>query len=119
MKRVLSMAILPLLVLLLATSVIAETNSPAPAARKATKSFVGVVVNVNTSAMTLALKGKKGEEAFDVASAQYATGTRLEEIKAGDNIGVEYLVKDGKNVATLVAKVRPKGEKGQKREPRQ
>jgi hypothetical protein len=62
--------------------------------------------------MTLVVKGKKGEVTFDVTSAKFATGTKLEELKAGDSIGVEYVEKDGKNVATLLGKVRPRPERG-------
>lgn len=118
MKRVLSIAILLVFGLVLTTALFAGTKpAPSPAQGKV-KTFVGVVVTVNTSAMTLVAMKKKGDVTFDVASAKFATGTKLEELKAGESIGVEYVEKDGKNVATLIGKVRPRPEKGQKREPR-
>ena len=116
MKRLLIMAIVLVSGLVLATTIFAGTKpadklAVSPAQAKV-KNFVGVVVAVSTSAMTLVAKGKKGDVTFDVASAKFAAGAKLEELKAGDNLGVEYVEKDGKNSATLIGKVRPRPEKG-------
>ena len=115
MKRVLTLAVVLVSGLVVATAGYAGTDpAGSPAASPAEvrpKTFVGVVVSVNTSAMTLVVKGKTVEMTFDVAAAKYATGTKLEELKTGDNVGVEYVVKAGKNVATLIGKVRPRSEK--------
>jgi hypothetical protein len=115
MKRVVITAIVVVSALLLTTAIFAGTKpAEKPAASSAQGkviNFVGVVVAVNTSSMTLVAKGKKAEVTFDVASAKFATGTKLEELKAGESVGVEYVEKDGKNVATLIGKVRPRPEK--------
>jgi hypothetical protein len=78
---------------------------------KAEKTCVGDAVTIDVAAKTMKLKGKQAEMTFDVAFAQYATGTKLEELKVGDRVGIEYVVKDAKSVATLVAKIRKRPDK--------
>jgi hypothetical protein len=61
----------------------------------------------------MVLKNKKGQMTFDVETARMAKGTKLEEIKAGDRVGVIFIEKEGKSIAVAIAKppARPKTEK--------
>lgn len=98
----------------------AVATEKGPAAKAQEKKFAGVVTAVDVKAKSLtakdplAPKDKKSEIMFDVAMAKFASGTKLEELKVGDNVAVEYAEKDGKNVATAVAKAPAKPEKEKK-----
>jgi surface antigen len=96
------------------TPAVEEKKPAAPAEKKAvkkssTKQVTGEVVAVDAIAMTLTVKGKKGEVAL---SADDKTAVKmgkekkaLADVKVGDKVKVKYTVKDGKNVAKSIAPV--------------
>ena len=73
-----------------------------------TVSWTGLVVTVDTAEKGIVAKNKKGEMSFNVSAAMFARGLRLEDLKTGDRIIVKYEAKDGRNMATGVAKTRAK-----------
>ncbi len=94
------------------TPAVEEKKPAAPAEKKAvkksaTKQVTGEVVAVDATAMTLTVKGKKGDVAL---SADDKTAVKmgkekkaLADVKVGDKVKAKYTVKDGKNVAKSVA----------------
>ena len=109
MKR----ALLVLLVLVIGaafvTTVFAQTaGKPATEKAPAVHKMAGEVVAVDGVAKMLGVKGSKGEVKFDVASAKWTGYKAMDEVKAGDKVSVRYVEKDGKMVATAIAKVVPK-----------
>jgi Cu/Ag efflux protein CusF len=111
MKR----ALLVLLVLLISaafvTTVFAQTPAKqAPATEKApaVHKMAGEVLAVDAAAKMLSVKGAKAEMKFDVASAKWTGYKTMDEVKAGDKVSVKYVEKDGKMVATAIAKSVPK-----------
>jgi len=91
----------------------AKADKPAKAAPAKAKvmKFAGEVVSVDAAAKTFVAKSKKGEMTFDAANAKFAKGTKFEDMKAGDKVAVKYEEKDGKNVASAIAKATPKAKK--------
>ena len=94
-----------------ATPAVEEKKPAAPAEKKAvhksaTKHVTGKVVAVDAAAMTLTVKGKKGEVAL---SADEKTAVKmgkekkaLADVKSGDKVKAKYTVKDGKNMAKSI-----------------
>jgi len=90
-----------------------EEKKPAvPAEKKAvkksaTKQVTGEVVAVDATAMTLTVKGKKGEVALSAGDKTTVMMGKekkaLADVKVGDKVKAKYTVKDGKNVAKSVA----------------
>lgn len=80
------------------------------------KGWVGEVVSVDTAAKKVVAKNKKGEMTFDVSEAKFAKHVKFENLKAGDKIALKYEEKDGKNMATGVAKQKHKHHKHKKAE---
>jgi hypothetical protein len=76
----------------------------APKAKKA----VGEVVKISEEEGIIVVKGKKGEDAYDIKDVKWKVYKNGKEVKAGEIVAVSYLDKDGKKVATVVAKVPPK-----------
>jgi len=61
------------------------------------KTMTGEVTNVDMSAKTIAVKGKKGEETFDVSNVKNA-----DSVKMGERVTVSYSEQEGKMVAKSV-----------------
>ena len=106
MKRVLIMVVVMAVSILFAPAFLSEARHIPSPAGKSPRAFVGDVVSVDTTAKILVARSKTREMTFDVSSAQYANGTKLEKLKRGDRVSVEYMGKYGKYSAVLVAKVR-------------
>jgi Cu/Ag efflux protein CusF len=111
MKRTLLVLLVLLISAAFVTTVFAQTPAKqAPATEKApaVHKLAGEVLAVDAAAKTLSVKGSKAEVKFDVASAKWAGYKAMDEVKAGDKVSVKYVEKDGKMVATHIAKVVPK-----------
>jgi hypothetical protein len=78
--------------------------------------WAGEVVSVDAAAKIVVAKNKKGEMTFDVSEAKFAKHVKFENLKAGDKIALKYEEKDGKNMATGVAKQKHKHHKHKKAE---
>ena len=65
--------------------------------------FKGEVANVDMAAKMMTVKGKKGDMTFDVSGAKMK-----EKVKAGSNVTVRYMEKDGKMMASWVTMHRAK-----------
>jgi Cu/Ag efflux protein CusF len=114
MKRTLLVLLVLLISAAFVTTVFAQTPSKqAPATEKApaVHKLAGAVLAVDAAAKTVSVKGSKAEVTFDVASAKWAGYKAIDEVKAGDKVSVKYVEKDGKMVATHIAKVVPKTSK--------
>jgi len=114
MKKIVALIVSVLFILSVAgLSFAAEEKAPAaPAEKKAVhksakKQVTGEVVAVDAAAMTLTVKGKKGDVAL---SADDKTAVKmgkekkaLADVKVGDKVKVKYTVKEGKNMAKSIA----------------
>ena len=114
MKKVVALIVSILFILsVTGLSFAVEEKKPAvPAEKKAvkksaTKQVTGEVVAVDATAMTLTVKGKKGEVALSAGDKTTVMMGKekkaLADVKVGDKVKAKYTVKDGKNVAKSVA----------------
>ena len=78
------------------------------------KRWTGEVVSVDAATKTIVAKNEKGEMTFDVSAAKFAKDVTFEDLKAGGKIALRYVAKDGRNMATSVARTTAKKEKGKK-----
>ena len=75
----------------------------APAKKVKVMAVTGEVLAVDAKAMTLTVKGKKGEVAVTTDDkTKFAKGKSLAEVKVGDKATVKYVEEDGKNIAKSV-----------------
>ncbi len=128
MKRVLVVALVMLVSLVFVSALFAQATTeprgdtapstapmgkePAKAAPKAkTMSYTGEVTKVDAMGKSIVVKGKKGEMTFDVGMAKWRTYKSMDEVKQGDTVTVRYMEKDGKMMASSVAKGKPSGVK--------
>jgi hypothetical protein len=90
-----------------------EKAAPAPAPEKAkvdkpakakTMKGGGEVVKIDATEKVIVIKGKKGEEIYDIKDVKWKVYKGAEEVKAGDVVMITYMDKDGKKAATVVAK---------------
>jgi hypothetical protein len=84
-----------------------EKESPASAEKKqAKKQITGEVATVDTAAMTLIVKGNKGELALSADDeTRVMMGKEkktLADVKVGDKVIVKYMVADDKNMANTI-----------------
>lgn len=96
----------------------AEKAAPAKAEKKAPvkmKQITGEVAAMDAKAMTLTVKGKKGDVAL---TAEDKTSVKMgkekktfADVKMGDRVMVKYAEMDGKNVAKTIVVVPSKAEK--------
>ncbi len=97
-----------------------KKEAPAKTEKKAkakVMSASGEVVAVDAKAMTLTVKGKKGEVALTVDDkTTFAKGKSLADVKVGDTATVKYAETDGKNVAKHVTSKAAKAKKETKKE---
>ncbi len=87
----------------------AAPAAPAPAkeaAKVAKMSAAGKVVAISDTALKIERTVKDKVEAMD-----FTLEKAVADVKAGDDVKVSYVVKDGKNVATKVAKAAAKAAK--------
>lgn len=83
-----------------------KARTPKEAPPKVTKMKAsGTVVSISDSALKLERDVKGNKEAMDFSLAKASP-----DVAAGDKVNVTYVVKDGKNVAEKVAKVKEKKE---------
>lgn len=87
MRKNILLATIAILVLLIATTVLAQV-----------KKFVGECVNMDEANNTIIVKGET-EMTFDVSKIK-----KIAKFAVGDKVNVVYAEKDGKNVAKAVAK---------------
>jgi hypothetical protein len=78
--------------------------------------WAGEIVSVDEAAKTVVAKNKKGETTFDLSVAKFAKHATFEDLKAGYKIALKYEKKDGKNMATGVARQKHKHHKHGKAE---
>ena len=92
----------------------AKSDTPAAPAKTATKAktsrITGEVTSVDAKAGTLAVKAKDKDVNLEAESK--TAKAALEKIKVGDTVRVSYTEKDGKMVATSVAKTTKAATKG-------
>jgi surface antigen len=84
-----------------------EAAAPEKAAKKHSKKQVtGEVAAVDAAAMTLTVKGKKGEVALsadDKTKVMMGKEKKpLADVKVGEKVTVKYMVADGKNMAKTI-----------------
>ena len=128
MKRALVVALSILVSLMFASALFAQATTgprgdtapstaptgkaPAKEAPKGkTMSYTGEVTKVDAMGKSIVVKGKKGEMTFDVGMAKWRTYKSMDEVKQGDTVTVRYMEKDGKMMASSVAKGKPSGVK--------
>jgi Cu/Ag efflux protein CusF len=87
----------------------AEKKAPAAKATKSVK-LTGEVTKIDAAGKTMAVKGPKGEETFDVSGVK-----DIDKYKEGDKVTISYKKEDGKLVAASIKKPMIKG-KGEKKE---
>ena len=75
------------------------------------KKFAGKVVSFDEVTKTLVVKRNKTEETFDASGTKLASNTKLEELKADERVAIKYVEKDGKKIATAIARAPKKGRK--------
>ncbi len=78
----------------LVTGSFAQDNKP--------MSYSGQVVNVDSRAKSITVKGSNGEMTFNVAGAQWAGYKSAEDLKTGDSVTVAYVKNDGSMNAVSV-----------------
>ncbi len=83
-----------------------KKEAPAKAEKKAkakVMTVTGEVVAVDAKAMTLTVKGKKGDVVVTADDkTKFAKGKSLADVKVGDKATVSYADMDGKNVAKSI-----------------
>jgi uncharacterized protein YxeA len=108
MKKVLMLALAVLISVAFATGTFAQapagtseqtttTTTSTTVTKSKPMTFTGKVTNLDTAASTMIVKGKKGDMTFDVSGAKMK-----EKVKAGSNVTVRYMEKDGKMMASSV-----------------
>lgn len=104
MKKATAIIVSVLFVLSLAgVAFAAEKKAPAKKAKVKVLSVTGEVLAVDAKAMTLTVKGKKGEVAVTTDDkTKFAKGKSLADVKVGDKATVKYVEEDGKNIAKSV-----------------
>ncbi len=101
MKKATAIIVSVLFVLSLAG--VAFAAKKAPAKKVKILAVTGEVLAVDAKAMTLTVKGKKGEVAVTTdEKTKFAKGKSLAEVKVGDKATVKYVEEDGKNIAKSV-----------------
>jgi hypothetical protein len=80
-----------------------KAKADKPAKAKAMKAS-GEVVKIDATEKVIVIKGKKGEEIYDIKDVKWKVYKGAEEVKAGDVVVVTYMDKDGKKAAAVVAK---------------
>ncbi|MBI5050195.1 MAG: hypothetical protein HZC11_04795 [Nitrospirae bacterium] len=92
-----------------------EKKEMAPAMKPAAKHVTGDVVSVDAAANTVVVKGKKGDITVQVNDKTKITSGKgkktLADIKAGENVAVNYTEADGKNTAKSIDIKVPSAEK--------
>jgi hypothetical protein len=123
MKRIMIVVFALLVSIALGSAVIGEENKakgkpivggdmPEKGKTKAgVKKFAGKVVSFDAAAKTLVAKREKTEMTFEVANAKLASNTKLDDFKVDDKIAIKYVEKDGKYLATSLAKAPAKEKK--------
>lgn len=115
MKTTVRMFIIALVTLTFSGLALAQdkAGTPAAPAKTATKAkatrITGEVTSVDAKAGTLAVKTKDKDVNLDTDSK---AKTSLKDVKVGDRVRVSYTEKDGKMIATSVAKAKSAATKG-------
>lgn len=105
MKKAIAILVSVLFVVSVAgLSFAAEKAAPVEKKAKAKVHIVtGEVVAVDGAAMTLTVKGRKGEVALNTTDkTRFAKGKSLADVKVGERASVKYVEEDGKNIAKSV-----------------
>lgn len=125
MKKAIAIVVSVLFVLSVAGLSFAEEQKAAPAEKKEAKvekkvkakvnAVTGEVVAVDAKAMTLTVKGKKGEVVLSTDDkTKFAKGKTLADVKVGDKATAKYTETDGKMVAKSVMTKAAKAKKEKK-----
>lgn len=88
----------------------AEKAAPAKASKPAkakTMKVTGEVVKISEEEGIVVVKGKKGDEIYDIKDVKWAAYKNAKEVKTGEIVVISYIDKDGKKVATAVSKGKP------------
>jgi ribosomal protein S1 len=103
MKKAIAIIVSALFVLSVAgLSFAAEKKAPAEKKAKV-HTVTGEVVAVDAAAMTVTVKGRKGEVALSTTDkTKFAKGKSLADVKVGEKATVKYVEEDGKNTAKSV-----------------
>jgi hypothetical protein len=105
MKKAIAIVVSVLFVVSVAgLSFAAEKAAPVEKKAKAKiHTVTGEVVAVDGAAMTLTVKGRKGEVALNTTDkTRFAKGKSLADVKVGEKASVKYVEEDGKNIAKSV-----------------
>jgi hypothetical protein len=108
--RVLVIALTPLIFTGLSFAQAKSEKSAAPAMEKKAETkakasrITGEVTSVDAKAGTLAVKAK--DKDVDLTAESKGAKNALEKIKVGDTVRVSYTEKEGKNVASSIAKTK-------------
>jgi hypothetical protein len=68
------------------------------------KGFAGEVVKVDVAENIIVVKGKKGEETYDIKDVKWKVYKSAEEVKAGDFVVISFMDEDGKKIAKRIIK---------------
>jgi hypothetical protein len=79
------------------------TKAARPANVKAMKTK-GEVVKISEEEGIIVVKGKKGDETYDIKEVKWAVYKDAKEVKTGEVVVISYINKDGKKVAKVVGK---------------
>jgi len=81
-------------------------GTPPPKSPKTIKveRFTGRVTSVNTSDMAIVVESKKSGMTFEVGAAKFKGCSSIGNIREGDRVTVQYVMKEGKAIARIVQK---------------
>ncbi len=71
---------------------------------KGKKGFAGEVVKVDIAENIIVVKGKKGEETFDIKDVKWKIYKGADEVKAGDFVVISSMDAEGKKIAKRIMK---------------
>ncbi len=104
MKKV--VLVISILVCLVAFTVDVFPGTPPPKPPKVMKveRFTGRVTSVNVSDMAIVAESKKSGMTFEVGAAKFKGYSSIGNIREGDRVTVQYVMKEGKAIARIVQK---------------
>jgi len=84
----------------------AAPDKPTKATKQAKgkRGFAGEVVKVDIAENIIVVKGKKGEETYDIKDVKWKAYKGADEVKAGDFVVISSMDEDGKKIAKRIMK---------------
>lgn len=106
MKKALSFLLILLCFTVFTTEAAARTMAPKPPKAMKVERFTGRVTSVSIPDMTMVAESKKAGMTFDLGAARFKGYHSINNIKEGDRVTVQYVMKEGRAIARVVNKNR-------------